>query len=124
MASRELSILIRAKNLAGAALGAVKRDIRGVEQQAQRSGRGIGRAFSIGIAAAATGATAFIATNVRAGIESLGRLEAAQVATNTVIESTGGVAGISAKEVRGLAEEYESLNATIDDKVIQSAENM
>ena len=65
-----------------------------------------------------------IAANVAAGIQSLVRLEEVTAATNAVIASTGGAAGITAQEVRDLAEEYENLNATMDDKVIQSAENV
>jgi hypothetical protein len=65
-----------------------------------------------------------LGTQVAAGIRSLERLEEVVVATNTVIASTGGVAGQTADDIRNLAEKYEGLNATIDDKVIQSAENL
>ena len=65
-----------------------------------------------------------IGANVAAGIATIARLEEVTAATNAVIASTGGVAGISAEQVRDLAEEYENLNATMDDKVIQSAENL
>lgn len=46
-----------------------------------------------------------------------------QAATNAVIESTGGKAGISAKEVVNLANSLEKMTA-IDDQVIQGAENL
>jgi hypothetical protein len=65
-----------------------------------------------------------LGTQVAAGIRSLERLEEVVVATNEVIRSTSGVAGQSAEDIRNLAEKYEGLNATIDDKVIQSAENL
>jgi tail length tape measure protein len=86
-------------------------------------GRGLGTAATrlTGLGVAAAG---LIGASVVAGIHSLERLEQVTVATNTVIESTGGIAGVTAEKVRKLAEQYESLNATIDDKVIQSGENL
>ncbi len=80
----------------------------------------LGRNLAIGAAAG----VGVIAASVAVGIQSLVRLEEVQTATNAVIESTGGIANITADKVRELAEEYEGLNATIDDKVIQSAENL
>jgi hypothetical protein len=92
-----------------------------------RVGSDVGR----GLGAAATNLTrlgvigiGFLGANVAAGIQSLQRLEEVTTATNAVIASTGGVAGVTAKQVRDLAEEYENLNATMDDKVIQSGENL
>lgn len=87
------------------------------------AGRGLGnlgRNLAIGAAAG----VGVIAASVTVGLQALVRLEEVEAATNAVIESTGGIANITAERVRALAEEYESLNATIDDKVIQSAENL
>lgn len=64
-----------------------------------------------------------LTTQVMAGIDSLSELEEVTNQTNAVIESTGGVAGITAEEVRSLAEEYENLTG-VDDKTIQSGENL
>jgi hypothetical protein len=58
------------------------------------------------------------------GVRELEKLENAQAQTNAVIESTQGVAGQTAESIRNLAEKYEGLNATVDDKVIQSTENL
>lgn len=66
----------------------------------------------------------FLVSQVKFGIDSLNRLESVSTATATVLKSTGGVSGQTAKSVRDLAEAFEDLNATIDDKVIQSTENM
>jgi hypothetical protein len=82
--------------------------------------RNLGRAFD---AALLRGARA-LTNGFQAGVESLRTLELAMGQTEAVIKSTGGAAGVTADEVRNLAEKYEDLNATIDDKVIQSAENL
>jgi hypothetical protein len=105
-------------------LGSMERSASGtfgrIGQQAQQglgtAAANIGRLALVGVGV--------IGVNVAAGIQSLKRLEEVTVATNAVIESTGGVAGITAAKVRELAEAYESVNATMDDKVIQSAENL
>ncbi len=90
-----------------------------LRQAGSQIGTGIRNASII-----AAGGIAILATQVKAGLDSLIELETLGAQTNAVIKSTGGVAGVSAKEVRTLAEQMESLNATIDDKVIQNAENL
>lgn len=65
-----------------------------------------------------------LALSVRSGLETLQKLENVTTQTNAVLESTQGVAGQTAESIRNLAEKYEGLNATIDDKVIQSGENL
>ena len=67
---------------------------------------------------------AALSTQVVAGLRSLEDLEDAMAQTEAVIKSTGKAAGVSAEQVRKLAEKYESLNATVGDEVIQSAENL
>lgn len=64
-----------------------------------------------------------IALAVRGGIQSLAELERANQQTGAVIESTGGKAGVTAAQVRELAESLESVT-TADDKAIQSGENL
>lgn len=104
--------------------------VGGLERRTSTLGR-IGGQVGAGIGAATQNLTRIgligagvLAANVAAGIASLNRLEEVTAQTNAVIESTGGIAGITADKVRALAEEYESLNATMDDKVIQSGENL
>lgn len=106
------------------------RTIAGMQRQTSTLGQ-IGGQVSQGIGTAIGNLTrlgvvgvGILGVQVAQGIQSLQRLEEVTVATNAVIESTGGVAGVTAEQVRSLAEEYESLNATMDDKVIQSAENV
>lgn len=62
-------------------------------------------------------------TQVDAGIDSLVELEDVMNQTEAVIESTGGVAGLTAEEVRELANQMEELSG-VDDKVIQSGANV
>lgn len=66
----------------------------------------------------------FLVSQVKFGIDSLTRLEEVTAQTNAVIKSTGGVARLTAKDILALSEKYEDLNATIDNKVIQSGENL
>lgn len=90
----------------GAFSGAVNRNLgRAVDTAASFAVRGLVGAF-------------------KGGIESLRALEVATAQTNAVIKSTGGVAGETAADIVALSEKYEGLNATIDNKVIQSAENV
>lgn len=83
---------------------------------------GLVKGIKVG-AAVAAGGIAFLAFNVRAGIESLAELEDVQKQTQAVLKSTGKAAGVTADEVRSLAEKYEDLT-TVDDKVIQRGENL
>ena len=104
---------------AGAAIG-------GMEQRFSR----IGGIAKQGLATAATNITrigvvagGFLALQVRQGIQSLLDLERVTNATAAVIESTGGVAGQTAEEIRALSQRLEELT-TADDKAIQSGANM
>lgn len=88
-----------------------------------KSAAGLGTGLKIGAAIGAVAITGF-ATQVAAGIKTLIDLEDVTAQTNAAIKSTGGAAGVTGTQVRALAEKFEGLNATMDDKVIQSAENM
>jgi hypothetical protein len=111
-------------------VAAYERSIDGMSRKTaafDRLGNDIGRGIrnttaNIGRLAVAGGTILTVA--ITNGVRELERLESATAQTNAVIESTGGVAGQTADEIRNLAEKYEGLNATIDDKVIQSAENL
>lgn len=85
-------------------------------------GQGLAKGFK-NAAVIGAGAAGFLAFQVFQGIESLAELEDVTNQTNAVLKSTKGAAGISAKAIRDLAQEYEDLT-TIDDKVIQSGENV
>lgn len=105
------------------ALGSFDARLDKTQSRAYRAGQQIGTGIKAG-AAIAAGAIGFLAANVGLGLKSLSELESITTQTNAVLKSTKGVSGETAKSIRALAEQYESLNATIDDKVIQSGENL
>jgi hypothetical protein len=82
---------------------------------------GIGIKNAGKLAAAGVG---LLATQVAFGLDQLIQLESATAQTNAVIKSTKGAAGQTAASIRNLSEKLEGLNATIDDKVIQSGANV
>lgn len=129
--------------LAGTAaklLASLDLDTRGFEAGARRTGTALGKMESRfskigglaqkGLANAATNITrlgivaaGFITGNVIKGVQSLEDLERVTNATKGVIASTGGVAKVTAQQVRDLANSLEGVT-TADDKVIQSGENL
>lgn len=108
---------------AGQALGGFERKVGTLSKLGDQVGRGFQSATQnltrLGIAGA--GLLTLAVTN---GVRQLELLENATAQTNAVLASTSGVAGQTAESIRNLAEKYEGLNATIDDKVIQSGENL
>lgn len=121
MASRELNILVAAKGALKAArdIGGVDSKVKSLSASAGRAGKALG----IGAVAAAGAGILLLQRNIDAGIGSLRELEQVQLATAAVIESTGGKAGVTAEQVRKLAEAQEDLT-TVDDKVVQAGQNM
>ncbi len=109
----------RGAKRAGVVLGGMEKRFGKIGGIAQK---GIGNLATnltrIGVIAAGA-----IAVAVKSGIQSLADLERVTNATGAVIESTGGKAGVTAGQVRALAESLESVT-TADDKLIQSGENM
>lgn len=95
----------------------------GVADRAKLAGRQIGTGIANGVKIAAV-AIAALATQVAAGLGTLVKLESITAQTNAVIKSTAGVAGVTGRQIRALAEKYEGLNAVMDDKVIQSGANV
>lgn len=124
IASLELKDLF-SKQIAGAekSLGSFDKKLDGTTSRAYKAGTQIGTGIKAG-AAIAVGGIAFLAANIATGLKSLTELETVTTQTNAVLKSTKGIAGETAESIRNLAEKYEGLNATIDDKVIQSAENV
>lgn len=105
------------------ALGEFDRSVTGTGSRALKAGQQVGTGIRNG-AIIAAGAIGLLATQVTAGLNSLVALEKVTTQTNAVLKSTKGVSGQTADSIRALANRYESLNATIDDKVIQSAANV
>jgi hypothetical protein len=119
MASRELSILVTAKNMASRVLGQVKGDVNGLSSAASKAGSNVGRNVGIATAAVAAG----LAVQVKAGVDSLVELERVENLTEAALKSTGNAANQSVKGIRARAEALEGLTG-VDDKVIQNAENL
>src|SRR5678809_468727 len=87
----------------------------------QKASAGVAN-FSKNAALIGVGVAGALATQVVAGVKSLEQLETVLNATAGVIKSTGGAAGVSAKQVRDLAQSLEE-TTTVDDKAIQGGEN-
>lgn len=108
-------------------LGHAEQKLGGFERKVSTLGRGastaIGNIAKIGVAGAVAG-IGLLVVNVKAGVDALNELENVTVATNTVLDSTKGVSGQTAKGIRDMSEGFEDLNATMDDKVIQSGANL
>jgi hypothetical protein len=121
--TRELALLLTAKNLASKALKDVKRDVHGLGTAGVVSGKGLGimgkAAIGVG-AAVATG----LGVAVKQGLESLAVRQQVVSETANAIEATGNKAGVSAPKIRQWAEELEAATgAAVDDKAIQAGMN-
>jgi hypothetical protein len=117
------------KPLGGAerALGGFDKKMSSIEASGRRMGAGLGAAarnVTLLAGGAAVAGIGLLAVNVKKGVDALNELENVTVATNTVLESTKGISGQTAQGVREMSEGFEDLNATMDDKVIQSGANM
>ena len=119
MATRELNILISAKNMASKVLGQVKGDVNGLDGAARRASSNMGRNIGIGVAAVGAG----LAVQIKAGVDSLVELERVENLTAAALKSTGNIAGQSAEEIRKRSEAMEAMSG-VDDKVIQNAQNL
>lgn len=113
----ELAVRLSLDDRVSRSIGTIERRLGAFSGAVNRN---LGRAIDAGLTRGIRATFGFLED----GLESLKALELAQAQTQAVLESTGSVAGVTAEQVRRLAEQYEALNATIDDKVIQSAENV
>lgn len=107
-------------------LGAASKAAKSFDKDASRAykaGTQIGTGIKRGAYIAAAG-VGFLVSQVAFGLDSLIKLEGMTAQTEAVLKSTGGVADVTAGQVRDLAEEFEALNATIGDETIQNAENL
>ena len=105
------------------ALGSFDAKLSRTEGRAYRAGQQIGTGIQNAARIAAVG-VGFLASQVVIGLNSLAKLDDVLTQTNAVLKSTKNAAGQTAIGVRALAEQYERLNATISDEVIQSGENL
>jgi len=87
------------------------------------SSRAVAVGLGVGLERAAEKGLSALGNAIGDGIQGALQLEKAQGQTQAVIESTGGAAGVSAQQVRDLANALEDVS-TVDDKTIQSGENL
>jgi hypothetical protein len=122
----ELVVKLSLKDQISRGVAGIKTNLKGLESSFGRIGgiaqKGVSTAITnigrLGVVAAGA-----VATQVFAGIRSLEQLERVNQQTDAVIKSTAGVAGQSLETVRSLAQALEDVT-TVDDKTVQSGENM
>ena len=121
MASKELSILLTAKNMASGPIGKVTKDVSTLGAVAGHAGKGIstlGRNVMIAGAAVAGG----FAIAVKGGIASLASLESATSSVTGAINQVGLKGKVTGAQVANWANEIEaSVQAAFDDKDIIAA---
>lgn len=81
--------------------------------------RSLGRVLMLGLGAALAGAGILIGKTFR----DLGRIEEINKQTEARLKSTGGVANVTAKEVKGLADQLERMS-TVEAESIQEGQNL
>ena len=118
----ELAVKLSLRDGLSAPLGKASQSVSRFGKSADIMRQGFSNAAR-NIQQAAVVGVGLLTSQIGLGIRSLGELQRVQAQTNAVITSTGGVAGITADEVRKLSNELEDLT-TIDDKAIQSAQNL
>ena len=107
-------------------IGKATKGVQKFDREASRAfkaGGQIGTGIKRAAALAAVGVGVLV-TQIGFGLDQLIQLESLTAQTNAALKSTGNTAGQTADSIRNLAEKYEGLNATVDDKVIQSGENL
>lgn len=119
MATKELSILIRARDMASKTIAGVRKEVGSLGRIGSTAMKGLSTAITrVGIAAGVG-----LVGAIGMGVRSLADLQRTTAQTNAVIASTGGKARVTAVQVRQYANDLENLT-TVDDKVIQDGENM
>ena len=120
MASKELSILLLAKDMASKTIGKVSKEVGRLGRAGAIASRGVttlaGNLAKLG-AVAAVG----IGAAVTQGIQSLSRIEDINAQTEAAIASTGGAANVSASQIAALAEGIENLTTTEAESVQEAA---
>jgi len=115
MKQAELAILIKARDEASAVFGKVSAGARGLAGN-------IGSGLKVAAAVGAGGILALGAATV-SFVKAAAENQKIATQTNAVIQSTGGVAGVTAEQVNKLSASLSSVTP-FDDEVIQSAQNV
>jgi hypothetical protein len=124
IASLELKDLFSKQvDSASKSLGKLDKSLDSSQSRAYKAGTQIGTGIKRGAAIAVAG-IGLLATQVALGIKSLDGLEKVTTQTDAVLKSTHDVSKQTSAGIRDMANEFENLNATIDDTVIQSGANV
>ena len=100
--------------------------------RALRSSAGATQRFSLSLGNFVKGALVFegvragvqaLTSIVRSGIDEFSEMQKVQAQTQAALKSTGGIAGVTARDVENLAGRLSSLSG-IDDELIQSSQNL
>lgn len=132
--AEQLQVAIRAVNEATAALKSIQGDIDNVGNSAQTSGEKAGgfgeklkSIFEIGTGVAAglglAGAIGGVAESIKGAVEEANEYSLIQAQTDTVTKNLGGTTGVTAEQIRSLAESF-SQTTPYSKEMVQSAENM
>jgi hypothetical protein len=104
-------------------LNKLDKSLDSTQSRAYKAGSQIGTGIRRGAAIAVAG-IGLLATQVALGVKSLEDLQKVTTQTDAVLKSTHDVSGQTAAGIRDMANSFESLNATIDDTVIQGGANI
>jgi hypothetical protein len=121
MASKELSILLLAKDMASKTIGKVSKEITGLDKAGRTASRGLA---NLGANLAKIGAVAAVGLGVavKAGLSSLAELESAVASVQGAIVQMGLAGKVTGAQVATWANEIEAATgAAFDDKAITQA---
>jgi hypothetical protein len=124
IASLELKDLFTKQvDAASKSLGKLDKSLDSSQSRAYKAGAQIGTGIKRGAAIAVAG-IGILATQVALGVKSLEDVEKVTAQTNAVLKSTHDVSKQTADGIRAMSNEFESLNATMDDTAIQAGANV
>ncbi len=116
--SKDLYILLRAKDMASKTIKGVSKQVGGLRSAGAKAGAAL---KGLAIGAAAVGGTVLVAS-IKSGIDSLAELESATTSVQGALEQMGLAGQITGKQVADWANEIEAAtDAAFDDKAITRA---
>jgi hypothetical protein len=124
----ELKIIITATDDVSPSATKAGKSLEGIGDSAKKSGQGLkdlNSAFEAvtGVSLAGAGAIALVGKGLSIALDEAGNAERQMAATEAVIRSTGGAAGMTAQDVIDLAGKLQNLTG-VEDDTIQAGENM
>jgi hypothetical protein len=123
MASKELSILLVAKDMASKTIGKVSKEVGGLGKMGRTASRGI-KILGVSLAAMGAAAAVGIGAAIKTGIAELAKSEAAAAQTAAVLKSTGAAAHVTAAGIDELTASLQAKTATEDDAIRAGANMM